>query len=83
MANCATLWTLHRDGCAIAAEVWFGNDEFGLELRYIRDGATFAWLRYRDGADLLNEAETERFDLEARGWRLGASPPSQSQAAAV
>jgi hypothetical protein len=78
MADCATLWTLHRDGNAFAAEMYFVNDDFGLELRYVRDGATFALLRFRDGADLLNEAATERFDLEARGWRL-ASPPAQHQ----
>jgi hypothetical protein len=66
-----TIWTLHRNGQTKRAE-FCQVDGFGLELRYTHDGQHYAWLRFRRGWDLMNEAWTERTDLEASGWRLSA-----------
>ena len=34
----------------------------------MRDGTLTVWRLFRDGADLLNAAAIERFELEALGW---------------
>jgi hypothetical protein len=67
MSQLSPLWTLHRDGKSMSAEL---RDlrQFGLELRYVRNGQPFATARFEDGADLLCEVALWRFELEARGW---------------
>jgi hypothetical protein len=40
----------------------------GLELRCTRNDKLSVRRIYADGAELLKEAEIERFDLEADGW---------------
>jgi hypothetical protein len=37
-------------------------------LRYTRNDKPFVRRIYADGADLLREAEIERFELKAQGW---------------
>jgi hypothetical protein len=64
-----TLWKLHRDGKTVSAEMCH-VEGFGLELRYIRNGQPFAWLRFRDGSDLLKEAHVQRSGLEEQGWNV-------------
>jgi hypothetical protein len=41
----------------------------GLELRYYWDAELMQGFLFKDGTDLLKEAQTERFDLEERGWK--------------
>jgi hypothetical protein len=62
------LWTLYLDGRTASADI-HDQGSYGLELRYTRDGAPLAWIRFQDGAELLREAQIGRFELEARGWR--------------
>src|SRR3954471_274773 len=63
-----TLWTLHRDGRTIVAEV-HEIEGIGLELRYMRDREPgFVWIRFRNAMELLKEAALET--VRARGPRL-------------
>ena len=72
MSQSSTLWTLHRDGRYVSAEL-YDLRQYGLELRYVRNGQPFATARFEDGVDLLCEAAVWRFELEAQGWSDGRS----------
>jgi hypothetical protein len=72
MSQFSTLWTLHRGGGSVSAELC-DRRQFGLELRYVRNGQPFATALFEDGADLLCEAAVWRFELEAAGWSGGRS----------
>lgn len=62
------LTTLHRDDHMRSAEIRHVVAG-GLELRFMRDRTLTIWSLFRHGADLLNAAGVERFELEARGWQ--------------
>jgi hypothetical protein len=72
MSQPSTLWTLHRDGGSMSAEL-YDLRQFGLELRYVRNGQPFGSARFDDGSDLLREVAVWRFELEAQGWSGGSA----------
>jgi hypothetical protein len=52
----------------------------GLELRYYWDAELMqSWL-FKDGTELLKEAQIKRFDLEERGWVLVSSNDQRHRA---
>ena len=71
--HCGVVWTLHRDGHTRSAEIR-EVAAGGLKLRLRHDGTLIVWHLFRDGADLLNAAAIERFELEALGWGENSAP---------
>jgi hypothetical protein len=41
----------------------------GVELRYYWDAELMQSFLFKDGTELLKEAQIKRFDLEERGWQ--------------
>jgi hypothetical protein len=62
-----TLWTLQKGGKIARADVR-EIEGVGLELRYVWDDELMQSFLFKDGTDLLKEAQIKRFDLLERGW---------------
>jgi hypothetical protein len=70
--NRGTLWSLQR-GKKTATAAVREIERVGFELRYVWDGELMQSHLFRDGTELLREAEMKRFELEGRGWK--PAPP--------
>ena len=66
--NRGTLCTLQK-GTKTATEAVREIERVGLELRYVWDGELMPSHLFRDGTELLKEADSKRFELEERGWK--------------
>jgi hypothetical protein len=63
-----TLWTLHRHGHTVRADV--GQHPLGLELRFFWNGDLYFSRVFReDGDELLQESEAKRTELAGKGWQ--------------
>jgi hypothetical protein len=63
------LWALHKNGKTARASVC-EIEGFDIELSYYRDSELMQSMIFRDGTELLKEAQIKRFDPEERGWQL-------------
>jgi hypothetical protein len=67
-----TLWSLEKNGRTARADVR-EIEGVGVELRYYWDAELMQSAIFRDGTELLKEAQVKRFDLEERGWVVANS----------
>jgi hypothetical protein len=67
--NRGTLWTL-TNGRKTATAAVREIQGVGLELRYVWDGELMQSHLFRDGTELLKDADTKRLQLEKWGWQL-------------
>jgi hypothetical protein len=67
-----TLWTLTKNGKTARADVR-KIEGVGVELRYYWDAELMQSFLFKDGTELLKEAQIKRFDLEERGWLVAGS----------
>jgi hypothetical protein len=67
--NRGTLWTL-TNGRKTATAAVREIQGVSLELRYVWDGELMQSHLFRDGTELLKDADTKRLQLEKWGWQL-------------
>lgn len=71
MSNVPTeLWTLNRGKDAVKCVA--ANHPFGLELRYVMNHAPLMSRVFDSWDSLVQQSQTWRDGLEARGWVMGA-----------
>lgn len=64
------LWTLNRGKDAVKCVA--ANHPFGLELRYVMNQAPLMSRVFDSWDGLVEQAQTWRSGLEARGWAMNA-----------